>query len=131
MQHEDSDFVAEQTIRTYYSNEKGSRQERLANYEEGPRPPAVVDFFSSIDSLLGAAKRTLPPQTFYSGVDKMCKKYKQDMASGIAYMSLSTAITLPQRTEVVVADMGSTEMESSENAPGGKSVRFQADESTN
>jgi hypothetical protein len=89
------DFIAEQTTRTYYSNEKCSRQERLANYEECPRPPAVVDFFSSIDSLLGAAKRTLPPQTFYSGVDKMCKKYKQDMASGIAYMSLSTTMTLP------------------------------------
>jgi hypothetical protein len=89
------EFMAEQQTRKYFSHKKGTRQERLEHYEEGPRPALEPDYFGSIDALLMAANRALPRQTFTKGMEKLCKKHGPDVANEIATMSLTTVVSQP------------------------------------
>ncbi len=86
------EFLEQQQTRKYLSNKKGTRQELLEHYEEASRPPPQPDYFAFIDALL-----LLPPSACFSGVDRLSKKYRPDMASGIAFMSLTTVISQRRR----------------------------------
>ncbi len=122
------EFMDQQQTRKYFSNEKGTRQDLLEHYEEASRPIPPPDYFASIDALLAAAKRSLPSSAFLSGVDRLSKKYRPDMTSGIAFMSLTTVISQPVQGFELDTENVDTGVEVDE-PPGGKRVRFVASDS--